>query len=364
MSGTPVATGRDGEPPLTNRGVVRPDKRESGGVDYLSLTVWATPEEVMPVLESGVLDRYGWSTDPMSDQDNWVELPGGKRAGRVFDSGSLQVIQFTEEVLQGKVFCSVEVKGATCAHLGNEGIRLLMDDMVRHFDIRASRVDVMAHTEAFKPADVRGAVKRGDYNSRSVTKEKLVYIESEAGNTCYLGMMSKPRGGLKRAGERVLRIYDRRGPTRVELQLTGGYAHNAGELLLTDPIEDWPRLIRGLIRHYCDFVDGAADDRPSRCPLLPWWKGFVLEAEKISVTPEAHESRTTLIGQVDGIFQLHARKLYAAAEAFGTEWILQRIQHHGVRRSGDDHSALVAELSRYKGTRLAGVPDDDDEPPI
>ena len=364
--GDPVnrPTPDDALPPLTNRGVVRPeDDRLGGGVDYLKLTVWADPEEVKDLLGLGVLDRYGWNTDPYDNRDDWIELTASARAKCVHDSGSIQIVEYDESVLYRDMFCSVEAKGEACAHLGNEGIKLLLDDLNARFRVRASRVDVMAHTEAFTPRTIRDAVLAGDVCSRSVDSEKMVFIESAAGDTCYLGMGSKPKGGLKRLGERVLRFYDRRGPVRVELQMSGVYGHGAGDHLLSIPIDEWPVFIRGCIRHYCDFVDRQADKRATRCPILPWWSAFVDKVEKISVRPITDPLEGTPIGMLDGIYQRYHKRLYAGLVAYGPAWVISRIEWHGKRKLSEEHNMLVEELKRYLGSGLARVPERDEETP-
>lgn len=346
MSGSPAAGVVDGQPPETNRGVVRPDTREQGGIDYLKLTVWASVDEVMRRVEEGVLERYGWSFDPMSPREEWRELPAGGKVARVMDSGSVQVLEFSDALTNGATYCAVEAKGQTCAHLGNEGLSLLLRDLSASFRVRASRVDVMAHTTAFTPRTIRDAIHAGSFCSRSSLADAIVFIESPQGDTCYLGMKSKPTGGLKRAGERVLRAYDRRGSTRVELQLTGSHAHGAGEDFTREDVTVWPTLIRGMIRHYCDFVDRESDSRATRCPPLPWWSAFVEECEKVSTLVVVTPFEATLLGQVDGTLQRHSRKLYAALRAFGDDWIIGRIERHGGLSWTEDTPQLIEELGR------------------
>lgn len=351
-------------PPLTNRGVVRPDDRECGGIDYLKLTVWATPPEVCEFIERGILDKYGWGVDEHSSQEDWIEKPAGGRTAKVFDAGSIAVVEYTEDVYRNDEFCSVEVKGQGCEHLGNAGVQFLMIDIAERWRTRGSRVDVMAHTELFTPTMIHQAILQGNYNSRSVTSENYVFMTSQAGDTCYLGMAPKPAGGQRRIGERVLRVYDRRGPSRVELECHGGYAAGTEGNLRTTPLEEWPMLIRSMMRHYCDFVDIQSDPRKTRCLLLPWWEAFVGDVEKISVRPPDNHFEGTPIGKVDGILDRHARSLYAAQEAFGTDWINQRIERHGRIKWDEGHAGRVADLERFKGRKIAGVPDYDDEVPF
>lgn len=368
MSGTPApaAGGPRLEPPSTNRGVLRPDDRECGGIDYLKLTVWAEPEEVRQVLAGGVLDRYGWSVDPFDQTHDWTDKAIGGRAARITDSGCLSVIEYLEEVTRKELFCSVEIKGAGCAHLGNAGILQLVTDLRARFRVRASRLDVMAHTEHFDPATAYQTIKAGNYNSRTDLGTKYAYTTSPEGDTLYLGVESKKHGGMNRPGDRMIRIYDRRGPTRVELQLVKGYAHGGERELFETPLQDWPATIRGMMRHFCDFVDRDSDPRVTRCTSLPWWAAFVEGSEKISVRPPDDPWNGTIIGRVDGILQRFCGILYAAIVAFGADWVIQRIERHARlrRQKVDDHDDLVGELLRYKGTGWAGIPGNDDETPF
>ena len=368
MSGTPApATGGQWpEPPSTNRGVLRPDDRDQGGIDYLKLTVWAEPEEVRQVLAVGVLDRYGWSVDPFDQTADWTEKAVGGRAARILDSGCLSVIEYLEEVTRKDLFCSVEIKGAGCAHLGNAGLLQLLTDLRARFRVRASRLDVMAHTEQFSPATAHQAIKADNYNSRTKLGSKFAFTTSPEGDTLYLGVVSKKSGGMMRAGDRLIRIYNRRGPTRVELELVSAYAHGGERMLFRTPLEEWPSAIRGMIRDFCDFVDRNSDPRVTRCELLPWWAAFVEGSEKISVRPQDDPWDGTIVGRVDGILQRFSGILNASVEAYGAEWVTARIERHGrLRRDRiNDHDDLVRELLRYKGTGWAGIPGYDDETPF
>jgi len=361
VSGGPLSP----QPPSTNRGVVRPtDDRLGGGIDYLKLTVWAPPKEVMGILTNGALDRYGWKPDPLDTRQEWTEQAAGGRAREIMSAGSLQVIAYLDDVQSQGGFCSVEVKGQGCAHFGNEGVRLILDDLGAVFRVRASRVDLMAHTELFTPRDVREVVEAGNYNSRSVDSEKLVWMSSAAGDTCYLGMTPKPSGGMKRVGDRVLRAYNLRGPTRVELEMHGEYAHGAGDALREIPVEQWPEFTRGCLRHYCDFVDRAVDPRAARSPLLPWWDAFVNGAEKISVRPPDELDENSPLGKLDGILQRHMRRLNAGIDAYGADWLIGRIKHHGRQECNESYGELVHELLPYRGTGIAGVPEQPDAAPF
>ncbi len=313
-----------------------------------------------------MLDRYGWSVDPFDQTHDWTEKAIGGRAARITDSGCLSVIEYLEEVTRKDLFCSVEIKGAGCAHLGNAGLLQLLTDLRARFRVRASRLDVMAHTEQFDPATAHRAIMANNFNSRTDLGSKFAFTTSPEGDTLYLGVASKRSGGMKRSGERLIRIYNRRGPTRVELELVGPYAHGGERMLFRTPLAEWPTTIRGMIRDFCDFVDRDSDPRVTRCELLPWWAAFVEGSEKISVRPQDDPWNGTIVGRADGILQRFSGILNACVEAYGKEWVIQRIERHGrLRRDRiNDHDDLVRELLRYKGTGWAGIPGYDDETPF
>jgi len=333
-------------------------------VDYLKLTVWAHPEDVMGVLAYGVLDKYGWSSNPFQPQDDWREVAAGGRVASVYDAGCLQVVGYLDEVLGEQLFCSVEIKGQGCTHLGNAGVRLVLDDLGALFRIRASRVDVMVDTHAFTPQMVSDEVEAGNYSSRSVSSETKVTMYSAEGMTCYLGVASKPAGGSRRVGDRMLRFYDRRGPTRVELECHGEYAHGMGTTLREVGVEEWPKLIRGCVRHYCDFVDRRANDRVARCPLLPWWAEFVEDTEKISTRPATEHYEGSVLERIDWCLRQYRRALLAALDSYGPDWVVDRIKHHGNRDIPPDHGEMVAELNRFRGSGYFGAPERTDDLPF
>jgi hypothetical protein len=348
-------TGTEGHPPWTNRGGVRPDDRECGGIDYLKLTVWGSVALVKETLELGILDRY--AADPRGAAPGWPTSPGSGRTSAIHHAGLLDVVEYTETVTRGDEFCSVEVKGLGCGHFGNSGMQRLMKDLQGMFRCRASRVDVMAHTTAFSPRTAYECGCAGSIRSRSVMPEQFSFHESSGGTTCVIGLVPKPGGGMKRSGDRILRAYDLRGPTRVELESHGDYADGAAKALADAAMVDWPRLIRGMIRQYVDFVNIESDARPTRRTLLPWWEAFVEDAEKIGVAALRTPSISTAIGAVDGILQRHSRWLLPAIDALGDDWLLDRIRRHGNARKGPDHQDRVSQLETFRGTGIAGAPD-------
>ncbi len=82
---------------------------------------------------------------------------------------------------------------------------------------------------------------------------------------------------------RCIRIYDRRGPTRIELETKDRYADATARELVERRGDDaeLARFVVGCIREFCDFgvQDGTHGSRDVE--LLPWWRAFVRDAGRI-----------------------------------------------------------------------------------
>jgi hypothetical protein len=252
-------------------------------------------------------------------------------------------------------FCTVELSGESCTDLRNEGCAALYADLHRSSPrVQASRVDFAWDGVPFTVLQALEAVKRGDINSRSVTREagdppSWRLIESSS-RTLYLG---------RRSGDRMVRIYDWRGPVRLEVELKGIQARSGVEWLYQRDPSSWGRIVMASVRQHCDFVDRSADGQVVRCPLLPWWAQFVGDVERGNLPtlgPDDYKLAPTAIGKADGLLQRYALPLEAMRRAYGDQWLLDRIALHGRRKWSGKCEASVAALVKFKGSGLAGVP--------
>jgi DNA relaxase NicK len=143
------------------------------------------------------------------------------------------------------------------------------------------RLDLAVDGVPFTPADAYRAVlagqtvscvKRGrdglighGWHSSNGTGE---------GNTLDIG---------RRSSQRYMRIYDRRGPTRVELETTRQYANAVAAAVIERRGDDLElaHFVVACLREFCDFgtQDGVHDARDVR--LLPWWEAFVRSVDRI-----------------------------------------------------------------------------------
>ena len=154
----------------------------------------------------------------------------------------------------------VEIKGepASClTPLDFQSIAYIIHGGV---DIHFARLDLAFDYVPFSPSEFIEALKADDLISRAA-RESIEYNDSpfqprednEIGcQTAYIGSKSS---------ERRIRVYNLHGPTRLEFQLRGDWAHVISILLLDKEYSEWLTKSISFVRQFVEI------DRP-------WWKEF------------------------------------------------------------------------------------------
>lgn len=160
----------------------------------------------------------------------------------------------------------VECPGTACEFLGLEKIRVLF------CNAQLSRVDLAFDHQLFTPAEAAEWARAGNVRTRAkrIRFDEKVKGEPSEGDKLTVG---------SRASEQYLRVYDKRGFTRVELELKGEMAR-AFHAVLLDEDEALRRRSTGVLREFVDFVDASRSANISRAPLLRAWETFVGDAER------------------------------------------------------------------------------------
>lgn len=174
----------------------------------------------------------------------------------------------------------VSLSGDFCERLGVVGLVALATLL----DLEpTSRLDVAWDCSGVTPGAFESAFTAGNV----VTRIHREYVEETGrwkgidlrsnweGDTVYLG---------SRHSERFVRVYDRRGPTRLEMEWKGKRALALWERLLCVGEEDWSREAMTELRAFLDFRDRSVSTRPSDCPLLSWWAELVGDAGRSCIT--------------------------------------------------------------------------------
>lgn len=179
----------------------------------------------------------------------------------------------------------VSINGETCEELGIAGLAGLSAAVGLE---PSSRMDVAWDTTLFKPETPARAFEAGEVVARiqrSVNPQTgrikgIERLSNHEGDTVYLG---------SRKSERFVRFYDRRGPTRVEMELKEGRAVELWRRMMALQDEEaWGMEALAELRHFLDFREIILGPRsgklvgPAERPLLGWWAEFVQGASRRS----------------------------------------------------------------------------------
>ncbi len=238
----------------------------------------------------------------------------------------------------------VDIDGDACDALGFAKVQTLYWSL----QLRASRLDTATDGCDFTPADLHREWSADNVRTRCKPLDPTKYdikpgredirrskwITHPTGDTFYMG---------SRTSSVHARCYDRRGPTRFELELKDERADKVAQLLFAEnaPV---PEIITGIITDFVDFVDKNADKNRSRCPKLPFWEKFIagLERLKIDLDPRPLPS----LGRLrDWIEQQVAPALALYEMAFGSrdsyDDVRRSLRKMGLERLKPKHRALL-----------------------
>lgn len=340
-------------PPSTNRGSVVP---EVEGVSFrphwFRFTVFKGLQEVLSFVEANLIEPGGLPFD-------WIEKGPASRWQNIlhhaFGGGGVFVLQYP--VKSPIEYTVVEVRGAGCDVVGAEGLGRLIEGLEGSgWRWHTKRIDLAWDGVPFTPEQFDEAVRAGQFVSRSMSSADRGWRNNAEGSTAYLPDVEKRKGR-----NRLVRVYDRRGPVRCELELHDEDAQACVLALAGKPVQLWSRVASGYLLRTVDFRACAEGQRSNRCARLPWWESFVGDAEKVKILglPEAMPDHSiTSVGMSEVAIQRCARRMFSIAEAHGWAYLCERIEHYGRPKQRDEDRAFTQDLKRYRGSGLAGIPDD------
>lgn len=261
-------------------------------LDYLSVTVHGVDFERVSRLASqlinicafgivGELKRQNWRSwvDVSHEQGNGARgyrrlfrLPGGINLYCIPVSGSSDHAHF-------------EIKGELATAMGAGRFRALFRYLDAMFggSWRATRLDLAWDHVPFTPLDVLAAVMSGDVRTRArrdSLKTHEAPLSADEGLTTSLG---------SRQSTALMRVYDKRGPVRCELQLNKERAAAVCRVLAEREFAEWSCYGLGVLRDFVDFVDSESSLNRSRQALLGWWAEFLGGAERAGLRLSARE---------------------------------------------------------------------------
>lgn len=165
----------------------------------------------------------------------------------------------------------VVLPGEVCESLGVPALVALATEL----DLEpSSRLDLAWDVRGVAVSQVSGSWHAGDVVTRA-HRSSWRHDQNAEGQTFYIG---------SRASGRMVRVYDRRGPTRFEMEWKGQRALLLWRRLLACAEESWSSEAMSELRAFLDFRDRSSGVRPDCCPLLDWWDALTDGASRFCVT--------------------------------------------------------------------------------
>lgn len=307
------ATGGGEFPPTTNRG----GTVTWMGVHWLTGTCTLPPEAVCDTVSRHLLGLH------------LEEMPSGrwtyKARRQELSTGAF--VAWTPDRLE----VCVNLTGDACEMLGTAGVLALALEL----GLKPTRLDLAWDTDIMTPSTVRDAHKAGN----AVTFSRWTdWMENPKGTTFYIG---------KRGSDndvRLVRVYDRRGPTRVEIELHGKRAQMLWAVLAEADLADWSAGALAYLVDFVDFRDRSQDSNVGRCARLDWWEDFTQGAGRLALplprkAPTLDSTQQWLEGQIAPALSLVADYVPDA-----TAWLRAVIDDGRVRRK--PHHAAMLRASR------------------
>jgi Replication initiation factor len=233
-------------PPSTDRGVTV----AWAGIHWLSGSTRIEPNTVLDTL-----------SELLNGEFVKLDRGGMSYTHRAIGPGGVSVFW-----TPGRADSAVTIPGEACERLGTPGLVAARDLLA----LSITRFDLAWDIEGITPRQVRSAYQAGNVVARA-HRDSWSWHESSTGSTFYVGSRQSPR---------MVRFYDRRGPTRMELELHSERAQLVWDNLMTYGDDEWSRIAMSHVRSFIDFRDRDHSTRPSDCPLLPWWSQIIVGAER------------------------------------------------------------------------------------
>ena len=220
-------------PPPSDTGV-----EITAGVHWLTLTIWGGS---VPEVEALVVSHFfaGHAGESL-----W-ELMGG---ARYFDA-RYELAGYDVTIYAGPAgkrrgseeYLSIEIKGSALERLGSDGLKSLMTDLSVRWQVTSSRIDVALDGAPFTPEWFEDQCEAGNLRSRVKRAPESEWLSGswtrsgqERNRTVYLG---------SRQSDKHLRVYDRRGFTRCELECRRDAATALVRILDSIAVEEWPAIL-------------------------------------------------------------------------------------------------------------------------
>jgi hypothetical protein len=318
------------EPPLTNRGVEirKKDKMIEFIIDYFRITVHESTRYCEDIYNEYFREFLG----PLCESS---------RGAKGFKAAYEAALGFQLKHTPGgyREYCTFEFPGKACKAIPPEVLGLFHNVLkLEEKRFNVNRIDLAFDGVKFTPLQLYEVIlKDGKRKSsekslvRSLTQRDSVHYEIEplkekedkssfARETCYFG---------SRSSERFLRLYNKRGPNRLEVEYKGDRASIVADDLFKD-LYNFHEFFNIAISHLRDFIDID----------LPWWLEFINENDRAFA--KIHNAKDITLGNKKvWLFHQAAPTIAAINRIEDGQFIIELISE-GRRRMNKSCADLLA----------------------
>jgi DNA relaxase NicK len=249
-----------------------------------------------------------------------------------------------QDVVDNQYF-SFEFPGSACDALPDKVIQEFILVLDRWEKARITRLDLAWDGVSFSPEQVKEAVERKELRSH-LRKESMKYTISpyEPREDGQIGTTSLRLGS--NSSNRLLRVYDKHGPVRLELQNRKERADLIARDVLKRTPQEWFAPAIGHLRDYVDFVEPGSES------LLYWWEIFIDGANRAMKT--VSDARTVELNRiVTWVNQQVSPALSVLADVIGKESIDAFIID-GRRKRSRKYNALLSKNKEEHKNKSGG----------
>lgn len=286
-------------------------------IHWLAVTVHAPSDDAMTIYNTLFKETFG----------ELESLGHGGRSFKEIYHGLLEFKLYLKPVGQGEFF-HFEIPGQACECITWEYFKALGELLEGNYPEKYNftRLDFAFDYVPFSPEQVEQAIKDGDV--RSLAKRETLSVNSspfEKRDNGEIGTYTVNFGS--RSSERMIRVYNRRGFTRLEFQTKDRRANViVKQLFRCAAVSEWASLMVGHVR---DFVDFGPN----------WWKEFTqgnLRAWETVSSPK----ETTKAKLIHWIDKQISPALSVAVDIL-PEYAMKAILDQGRKRRGARYDLLL-----------------------
>lgn len=303
-------------------------------VHWLSTTIWADKDYGHKMWEEWFEEFLG----PMHQVGH-----GGRGFKSLFIAlleAKLYAEPFAQDGIESNEYFSFEFPGSACDAVPDKVIQEFIVVLNRWEKARITRLDLAWDGTPFTPDQVKIAVQARQMRSHIRRKNWEYSISPEAlREDGQIGTSSLRLGSTQ--SERFLRVYDKHGPVRLEMQTRAERA----DLIARDVLVHLPTMwIDNAISHLRDYVDFIEQETEK---LLPWWSAFINNQARALKT--VSDARTIELNRMIAWVDTQVSPtLSVLADVIG-EQSIDAFVVSGRKKRGDKFNALLFDKERKDG---------------